>query len=178
MLITSSIVQIYASLGLQIVVRNLGPMISLPIERMMNEPLVADVQTWLSMAVIFTGACLYVVESLGVAPYHVNNAKSQDVSTLALGIFLMMINMIVAIFERMWQRKLIALEKLDISKTGMLLLNNSLCVIPVAFLIFPLGEYKEENVRRWSIGGSFSREWYDWVLLVVSGVCGMGIGWT
>ena len=43
MLTTSMIAQLYASVGLQVVIRNLGPLVTLPIERVFNEPIVADV---------------------------------------------------------------------------------------------------------------------------------------
>ena len=61
MLCTSSIAQQYASLGLQVVIRNLAPLITLPIERIFNEPILVDVWTWASMVFILGGITLYVV---------------------------------------------------------------------------------------------------------------------
>lgn len=97
MLASSSVAQLYASLGLQVVVRNITPLVTLPVERIFNEPILVDVWTWSSMLFILFGILLYVVESLGLAPYHVEHARKQDSSTLALGILLMLFNMTVGL---------------------------------------------------------------------------------
>ena len=64
MLTTSMIAQLYASVGLQVVIRNLGPLVTLPIERVFNEPIVADVYTWASLVFILCGIILYMWQSL------------------------------------------------------------------------------------------------------------------
>ena len=64
MLSTSMISQLYATVGLQVAVRNLAPLITLPIERVFNEHIVADSWTWAALGVTLVGALLYVTESL------------------------------------------------------------------------------------------------------------------
>ena len=77
MLCTSAVAQQYASLGMQIVIRNLGPLLSFPIERCFNEPLQQDAWTWASLLTVLLGVCLYVDESLALTPYEVKHAKRQ-----------------------------------------------------------------------------------------------------
>lgn len=129
MLISSIYAQLYASMGLQIVIRNLGPLVSLPVERVFNEPIVTDRWTWSSLVFILFGVSIYVAGSVG----------SQSSTTLAAGIALMVVNLFFGVAERLYQRKLIAVEPVDISKTGLLLLNNAGAIVPVTVLIFSPG---------------------------------------
>lgn len=166
MLVTSMIAQKYAGVGLQVAIRNLGPLVALPIESVFNEPIHADFQTWAALVFILIGICMYVSESM----------KSQKMNELAAGIILMLLNMIIALFERLWQRKLIAIEPVDISKTGLLLLNNVGAIVPVSILLaIPLDggwEYEHYPVE-WKNASAM-----DYVLLLISGIAGMAIGYT
>mgnify|MGYP007078101064 CR=1 FL=1 len=47
-------------MGLLIVVRNVGPLIALPVERVFNEPIPVDPWSYMSLAYILVGVCLYV----------------------------------------------------------------------------------------------------------------------
>ena len=165
MLATSMIAQQYASMGLQVAIRNLGPLVTLPVERAFNEPIVADASTWGALGLILVGVVLYVSESL----------KQQGLVELAIGIALCTLNLLFAMFERLYQRRMIALQPVDISKTGMLLLNNFGAVLPVTILFCVPGLNQEpvEWRERWSSAGFF-----DYILLLLSGVCGIAIGWT
>lgn len=166
MLASSMIAQLYASVGLQVAIRNLGPLVALPIETWFNEPIVADKWTWLSMLVILAGVIMYVSESI----------HEQVVSELAAGILLMLLNLVIALFERLFQRKLIALEPVDVSKTGMLLLNNIGAILPVSALLLIPGTLHETDIvgEHWNA----SRTPMDYVLLVISCITGVAIGWT
>jgi len=166
MLASSMIAQLYASVGLQVAIRNLGPLIALPIESVFNEPIVADKWTWLSLLVILGGVCLYVDESL----------QHQDSSELVAGILLMLLNLVVALFERLFQRRLIAIEPVDVSKTGMLFLNNAGAILPVSALLLIPGELHETDILadHWNA----ERTAMDYVLLVASCIAGVAIGWT
>jgi solute carrier family 35 protein len=164
MLTTSMIAQLYASVGLQVVIRNLGPLVTLPIERVFNEPIVADAYTWASLIFILVGIVLYMHQSL----------MSQQGHELAAGVVLMLLNLVVAMFERLYQRKLIAVEPVDVSKTGMLLLNNLGAILPVSLLLAVPGLNEAEAWRtNWPKATVI-----DYMLLVVSGICGIAIGWT
>jgi len=176
MLCTSAVAQQYASLGMQIVIRNLGPLLSFPIERCFNEPLQQDAWTWASLLTVLLGVCLYVDESLALTPYEVKHAKRQDPDHLAAGILLMVANMLFAIVERLYQRKLLAITPVDVSKTGMILLNNAVSLIPISALIYPIDfRTQEYGTSYWHAPNC---EWYDYVLLAVSALCGVAIGWT
>jgi len=107
-----------------------------------------------------------------------SSAKHQDSHTLLIGILLMISNMILAIVERLYQRKMLSIVPVDVSKMGMVLLNNSVSLIPLTILVFPLGEYKMEKIHHWGTEGKDASEWYHYVLLVISGICGVAIGWT
>ena len=172
MLTSSMIAQLYASVGLQVMIRNLGPLVTLPIERVFNEPIIADFHTWASLLFTLIGIILYMWQSMQQGG---GTMKQQgDSSHLAPGVLLMLINLVVAMFEKLYQRKLISIEPVDISKTGMLLLNNLGAILPVSLLLTipPLNE---------------SRQWHevwpkarlvDYLLLLLSGICGVAIGWT
>ena len=100
--------------------------------------------------------------------------STQKAHDLVAGVTLMLLNLVVAMFERLYQRKLIAVEPVDVSKTGMLLLNNLGAILPVTMLLAVPGLNETEAWRT---------DWpkatlVDYVLLVVSGVCGIAIGWT
>lgn len=178
MLCTSAIAQQFASLGLQIVIRNLAPLVTLPIERIFNEPIVTDVWTWASMFVILGGVILYVIESLGAAPYAVPAARHQDLDTLLLGVLLMVANMVLAIVERLYQRKMLTIVPVDVSKMGMVLLNNGVSLVPLSILIFPMEEWRPAKMEHWGTAGPHGSTWLDYTLLIISGVCGVAIGWT
>ena len=42
---------------------------------------------------------------------------------------------------------MLSIVPVDVSKMGMVLLNNSVSLIPLTILIFPLGEYKPEKLH-------------------------------
>ena len=168
MLSSSMIAQLYATVGLQVAIRNLGPLITLPVERVFNEPIVTDKWTWGALLCTLVGIILYVSESL----------HKQDLNELAMGILLSCVNLLVAMFERLFQRNLIAVNPVDISKTGMLILNNMGAVVPVTLLL---------TVPGLNGGVSEPTQWRerwpkarvaDYSLLLLSGICGMAIGWT
>jgi drug/metabolite transporter (DMT)-like permease len=52
-------------------------------------------------------------------------------------------NMMSAVLERLLQRKMIAVQPIDVSKTGMMLLNNAVSLIPMGALLFAFGEHKQ-----------------------------------
>ena len=168
MLSSSMIAQLYASVGLQVAIRNLGPLITLPVERVFNEPIVADKWTWAALLFTLAGSIFYVSESM----------YKQDLNELAMGICLSCVNLLIAMFERLFQRRLIAVKPVNISKTGMLLLNNIVAVLPVTLLLGvhdKIGMHSEppDWKARWPQAAPL-----DYFLLFLSGICGVAIGWT
>ena len=67
-------------MGLLTVVRNIGPLISLPVERMFNEPIPVDPWSYISLSVILVGVSLYVGSLL---------QQHQTMLNVGLGLFLM-----------------------------------------------------------------------------------------
>jgi len=166
MLASSMVAQLYAGVGLQVAIRNLGPLIALPIESVFNEPIVADKWTWLSLLVILAGVIMYVSESI----------QQQNMSELVAGILLMLLNLVVALFERLFQRRLIAIEPVDLSKTGMLLLNNAGAILPVSALLLIPGQLHETDIVELHWNAERTPDHY--AVLVASCVTGVAIGWT
>jgi drug/metabolite transporter (DMT)-like permease len=83
--------------------------------------------------------------------------------------------MVIAMFERLYQRKMIAVEPIDVSKTGMLLLNNGISILPTTILfLLPIWDPPEYT----NFGKFASSNAGDYVMLFLSCVCGVAIGWT
>jgi drug/metabolite transporter (DMT)-like permease len=106
---------------------------------------------------ILAGSCLYV---------------STDVHFDAFGVLMMILNVTVATSERMLQRRLIVLEPVDISKTGLLVINNFIGSFYAAALLLPFPEYK----TLWAT--FFDKRAEDYAILIFSCIAGMAIGWT
>jgi len=148
-------------------VRNIGPLVALPVERWFNEPIPVDPWSYISLGYILLGVALYVASLL--------ERSKDEMTNVALGLFFMVSNMVFALFERLYQRKMIAVEPIDVSKTGMLLLNNGLAVLPtsILFCIPPFEEYKD--FQRF---GTVYSNGNDYFMLSLSCVCGVAIGYT
>ena len=110
MLASSMLALDLASMGAIVVVRNVAPIITLAMERAVSEHIELDAPTILSMLVIIGGVVLYTFN---------------DIQFSAAGLALMGFNMISSVVERVLQRKMIAVSPIDVSKTGMMLLNNA-----------------------------------------------------
>ena len=164
MLLSSMLAQVYAPVGLQVVMRNLAPLVALPLERMFNEPVVADRSTWAALVTIALGVALYVSESV------------VDISPLDLfaGTALMLINLVLAVFERLAMRWMLVLEPVSISKPGMLFINNAGALPPVGLLLL-LPAFNET----WQWRNMWPQATpVDYALLLFSGVIGVSIGYT
>jgi hypothetical protein len=156
MLASSMLALDLASMGAIVVVRNVAPIITLAMERAGSEHIELDAPTILSMLVIIGGVVLYT---------------SHDIQFSAAGLALMGFNMISSVVERVLQRKMIAVSPIDVSKTGMMLLNNSVALVPMSLLLVAFGE-----PARWHVVRSL-RSW-DWALLAASCVNAVAISWA
>ena len=97
-------------MGALVVVRNLAPILTIAIESSFTgEAIEFDRPSVLSLLLIIGGVVLYVQHDVAFSP---------------VGVGFMVANMCFGIFERMLQRRMIAVEPIDVSKTGMMLLNN------------------------------------------------------
>eukprot|EP00326_Haptolina_ericina_P019307 CAMPEP_0181179070 /NCGR_PEP_ID=MMETSP1096-20121128/6061_1 /TAXON_ID=156174 ORGANISM="Chrysochromulina ericina, Strain CCMP281" /NCGR_SAMPLE_ID=MMETSP1096 /ASSEMBLY_ACC=CAM_ASM_000453 /LENGTH=249 /DNA_ID=CAMNT_0023267389 /DNA_START=45 /DNA_END=790 /DNA_ORIENTATION=+ len=113
---------IFADLkGAIVVLRNIAPMVTLAIEGFFGERVEINLPTVFSLVYILSGVALYV---------------STDVRTSPIGMAYMLLNMVSGVLERLLQRKMIALSPIDVSKTGMMLLNNAVSLILIVPLLF------------------------------------------
>jgi len=156
MLASSMLALDLASMGAIVVVRNVAPIITLSIERAVSEHIELDAPTILSMLVIIGGFVLYTFN---------------DIQFSAAGLALMAFNMISSVVERVLQRKMIAVSPIDVSKTGMMLLNNAVALVPMSLLLVAFGE-----PARWHVVRSL-RSW-DWALLAASCINAVAISWA
>mmetsp|Transcript_55719 Transcript_55719/g.153285 ORF Transcript_55719/g.153285 Transcript_55719/m.153285 type:complete len:226 (-) Transcript_55719:456-1133(-) len=79
--------------------------------------------------------------------------------------------MIAAVLERLVQRKLIAINPIDVSKTGMMLINNAASLLLMVPLLFWFGEHD-----KWYRFRSLNRT--GMTLLVASCVNAVAISWA
>jgi drug/metabolite transporter (DMT)-like permease len=157
MLVTNAAAAKHASVGALTVVRNISPLLSLPIEHLMLEKLFIDVHSVLALVLVVVGVVMYV---------------EADVRSDAIGVVLLLINMGIAIIERLLQRRFIAIKPLDLSKTAMMLLNNGVGMLPQVVILLVLQEpakYAQVFARARPV---------DYVVLGVSCMLGLAIGWT
>ena len=145
-----------ASMGAIVVFRNVAPLITLAVERMLQERVELDAQTAASLVYVLGGVWLYV---------------SHDVSFSAEGLGFMVLNMAAAVLERILQRKMIAVEPIDVSKTGMMLLNNAVALLPATALLYATGEH-----TRW--GELRQLDAVGWAMLGASCVNAVAISWA
>ena len=145
MLASSMLALNYATMGALVVLRNISPLLAILIEGMVTgERITFDAMSVVSLLAIAAGVILYV---------------QHDISFSAVGMALMILNMVTAILERMLQRKMIAVEPIDVSKTGMMLINNSVALLPTAALLVWRREHEEWQALQ-------SLDWRTWALVL------------
>ena len=157
MLNSSMLALNFASTGACVVVRNLGPLLALPLERYFNEHVEIDTATLLSLVVTVMGVGLYV---------------SNDIQFDLVGFIFILANLVFALTDRLMQRRLLAVTPVDISKNGLVLINNALAEIPTLALLFIVGEHQSwvKSFGHYGVG--------DVVLLLLSCVVGTVISWA
>ena len=157
MMVTSISALRNSSVGASNVVRNLSPLLMLPVETLLQEKVEYDVHTLVSLFVILGGVVIYVRE---------------DVRTSPLGVVLLVVNMILAMTDRLVQRRFIAVTPLDISKTGMVWLNNTIGILPQIGMLFVFNEPAQWSERLNAV------QIPQWIAFGFSCALGIGIGWT
>lgn len=156
MLATSMLALDHASMGAIVVVRNVAPLVTMAIEPFFGEKVAIDAPTVGTLLYIISGVLLYV---------------SHDLTFTPVGLGYMVSNMVFSVLERILQRKMIAVEPIDVSKTGMMLLNNSVALVPMGLLLYLKGEHAQWHGMRDLGSGA-------WMLLGVSCVNAVGISWA
>merc|ERR550537_693322 len=159
MLVSSFFTYNYLNLSFFTILRNLSPMIVLPIECMFlpekDRPLV-NIGVVASIGVMFLGAILYGFDSVSIS---------------VLGIACAIINMVFGITERLAQRRLLVQECKDLPVEACVFWNNSLGMI-VAFLpAIVTSELSTAISPQRPLGWTDPR-----VLFVMALSCGLGLG--
>jgi len=159
MLLSSILALKFAPMSLVVVFRTISPLLSLLIERFYPDPLRISIPMLGSMATMVIGAALYTTalhkSSLG-------------------GIGWVFLNIFFAVGDRLLQRLMLAKDQnpVDISKTGITLLNNLEGMLPLIVVMGIKNEFAEipAAIAALSVMG------YVWVTL--SCVVGVGISYT
>jgi drug/metabolite transporter (DMT)-like permease len=159
MLCTSFYTYAYISLSLLTVIRNLAPLIVLPIERLImpveKQPHIG-VGVVMSILIMLLGALIYG-----------GGLSELSVTGVAFAVF----NMLLAVTDRVMQRRLLTGECKDLPSNVCTVMNNFVGICPLMGLAAATGQLKQmspaETIR-----------WLDpctGVLLVLSGLVGIGI---
>ena len=156
MLASSMLALNHSSMGAIIVVRNVAPILTMVVERLWGEQIKVSLQIVGSLVYVLCGVALYT---------------SADIQFSMIGMAYMFGNMVSAVLERLLQRRMIAVQPIDVSKTGMMLLNNAVALVPMGLLLYAFGEH-----TRWHEFRRFTSA--DWLLLACSCLNAVGISWA
>ncbi|KAL1515277.1 hypothetical protein AB1Y20_001909 [Prymnesium parvum] len=157
MLVSSMVAMQYNSLGMIVIARNVAPLFTLIIESFFRIPMQINRETVASLVTIVAG----------VAVYHIGS-----VDVTLVGMAAICLNMLFAVLERLMQRHLMAQDPVDISKPGMMLLNNLFGILPCALLLVPYGETAYWGTTFRSLSSS------QWLLIFISCVNGLAISYA
>jgi drug/metabolite transporter (DMT)-like permease len=159
MLNTSLLGYQYLTLTLVTVFRNVAPLVTLAVEGCIMPP---EQKPQVSPPVLAS----LLICVVGAAMF---SWTSTAFSWIGLG--LVIVNTLVAIFDRLLQRRLLVEECKDLPLSACMTVNNSLGVIPTLLLALGTGEFEgiAANVTNWTDPGVV-------LLLLMSGFMGLGIG--
>ncbi|CAE8581230.1 unnamed protein product [Polarella glacialis] len=159
MLLTSILALKNAPMTLVIVFRSLSPVLALAIERFYPNPLAITPAMLWAIAVMIAGTGLY--------------ASTLERDSF-VGIQWVLLNMVFAVGDRLLQRLMLAKDQhpVDISKTGVTLLNNALGMLPLLVMAGYKGEFSKVH------GACASLDLAGWTMVAMSCVVGVGIGYT
>jgi len=158
MLVSSFFTFQYLTLSMLMIIRNMGPLITLPIESCVMPPDKAPTirgPMIVSLLVVFASAIIYC----------------HGAQTSSKGLFFSLLNMVLAIADRVAQRRLLSIEcggPSRLSTESCMLLNNSIGLIPTILLAMWLGDFARADVQVWFMS-------INTLLLILSGVIGAGI---
>lgn len=147
----------YMTLSILMMIRNLGPIVTLPIEMMVMP---ADKRPANSSASKFA---LLLVLASGVTYF-----RAEPLSWR--GCALAFLNMMLAVGDNVLRRRLLTGECAEMSATMCMLLNNLVAIVPSMLLCFLSGELLEVDAN-----AVFSS--YTIAVLIISGVIGAGISY-
>merc|ERR1719502_326314 len=151
MLATSMLALHYSTTGAVVVTRNIAPILTLAIEAIAKEKVAVDLWTVLALLYTLIGVILYM---------------ANDISFSLIGFVCMCINMTAAVFERIVERRLLAVEPVDISKMALVLITNVVAIAPVSLILWPTHEVKDwSSLRMYDDDGVRQHEWTAYLYL-------------
>ena len=115
----------HASMGAVVVVRAIAPLPTLAVEALVGEKVQVDLATVLALLLGLGGVLLY---------------SRHDIQFSPAGIAWLGVNTVAAVIERVLQRNMIAVDAIDVSKQGMMLINNGVGSVLLLPLVFAFGE--------------------------------------
>jgi len=159
MLLTSLLALKYAPMTLSIVFRSLSPIFALIVEQFYPNPLRLSANVIVGMAIMVCGAVMYA---------------SQLEKESLHGLQWVFLNMVLAVTDRLLQRLMLAKDQhpVDISKSGVTLLNNMFGMIPLLVAANLVGEFKKVP----DVFASLTLLGWTWV--IASCIVGCGISYT
>lgn len=163
MLTTSFYAYEYMSLTLLTIVRNLSPLVVLPLETLLMPPEKRPVISGQAILAI----CLMLVGALAFC-----GTSVETVSWVGIGFAVL--NMVVAISDRLLQRRLLTSDCSDLSAGACTLINNTLGILPTLILAQASGQFSS------AASPAHKASWTDGrvlLLLLASGLVGIGISW-
>jgi len=162
MLLTSILALKSSPMSLVITFRVLSPLVALAIERFYPNPAKISVELIGSMLLMLVGCGMYT-------------SGMQHVEDAYAGIFWVMLNSFFAVGDRLLQRLMLAKDQspVDISKTGVTLLNNFCGTIPLVVVMFFTGEVHELPEAFAKLSGNN----YAIFMVIASCIVGVGIGY-
>jgi len=157
MLVSSMFAMEHNTLGTVVVFRNVAPLFTLLIERLFRVPMQVSRDTILALLTVVLGVVLYHRQALELS---------------GVGFIAIVCNMVFAVLERLLQRHLMAQDPVDISKPGMMLLNNACGLAPNLLLLLV---YQEPP--RWAeVWGGLGTRGY--VMIALSCLNGLAISYA
>jgi hypothetical protein len=158
MLLSSFFTYKYVTLCVVTVVRNLAPLLAMPVEMYImpaNKQPRVTTEAICAMFAMFLGAVIY-------------GMSAPEISTI--GICFAVFNMVLAICDRTLQRRLMVQECKDLQLEYCTFLNNLVGIVPAMFVASITHEF--------SIASLHKIEWFHpgtMILLALSGLVGLGI---
>jgi len=149
----------YVSLTMLTIFRNLAPMVTMAVEGIIMPP---EHRPQVTTSIIFS----LMIMVVGAVLFSYG-----DESFSWVGVSIVLLNTIVAIFDRVLQRRLLVKECKDLPLSACMTINNTLGVLPSVALIFLTGESQGLNAAaaNWADPGVIT-------LIIMSGFMGLGIG--
>jgi drug/metabolite transporter (DMT)-like permease len=160
-LISSFYTYEFISLSMLTIMRNLTPLVVLPFETIFMPP---ESRPVTNAAIIGSMVCML----LGAILY----GGALEVSIA--GVFFACLNMVIAVFDRIIQRRLLTDHCKTLPSSVCSIMNNGLACIPALILAGFAGEMKQATSTE------MSQNWTDPIVLIVlgiSGFVGMGVGY-